>query len=233
MSRSLIISGASRGIGRGIAEHFLERGYEIIGISRGSSSLKHDNYQHYCVDIRNYSDIRAFFSEVRGQSKEIFGLINNAGVITSMNSLVVPAASVEEMIDVNFKGAFFMTREAAKTMAKNKKGRIVNISSMAAGLKPNGDAVYAATKAILPVLGTVLTKEYYQLGITCNTLGITHMETQLSRMINQKALGKVIENLPMPRSATMADITNVLEFFLDEKSSYVSGQTIQLGGVEP
>lgn len=233
MARCLIISGASRGIGKSISEYFLETGYDIIGVSRGPASLEHGNYRHYSVDIRSYSDIRGLFREIRDRSSEIFGLINNAGVITSMNSLIVPEASVEEMIDVNFKGAFFMTREAAKIMAKNKIGRIVNISSMAAGLKPHGDSVYAATKAVLPVIGTVLTKEYYQLGITCNTLGITHVETQLSRKVDQKALGKVIENLPMPRSATITDITNVLEFFLDEKSSYISGQTIQLGGVDP
>ena len=102
---------------------------------------------------------------------------------------------------------------------------------MAEILQPAGDSIYAATKSAMTTLSNTLAKEYSQFNVTCNTLAITFFPTKMSAKINENAVRKIILNLPMPRIAKFDDISNVIDFFIDEKSSYITGQFISLGGL--
>jgi len=102
---------------------------------------------------------------------------------------------------------------------------------MAVALEPQGDSVYAAAKAGLNIFTNIIAKELNFMNITCNTLAISAIETDMLKQLNKEKVDTVIARLPIPRYAKMEDITNVIDFFCSKKSNYVTSQTIYLGGV--
>ena len=157
--------------------------------------------------------------------------VNNAAVLTSMYAMLMPAGRAEEMVRINFLGSMFVAREAAKVMRKRSFGRIIGIGSMAATLEPVGDSVYAAMKAASMTLTAVLAKEFGGYGITVNTVAVTALETDMLDQLPREKVDAVIESLPLPRMATPDDVFNVIDFFASPRSSYITAQTVFLGGV--
>ncbi len=230
----VLISGSSRGLGYIIAEHFLEHGARVIGLSRSEHKFESPHYHHVIVDIGNPQSIVAAFKTIAKNFSTIDIVVNNAAVLTSQYSLIMPIKNAVDMVNVNLLGTFFVSRESAKLMRKSGHGRIINIGSMAASLEPMGDSIYAATKVAIQTLANVMAKEFASMNITCNTIGITAFDTDMLRSHTQKAqekINEIIKNLPMPRKALAADILNVIDFFASEKSSYITSQTIYLGGI--
>lgn len=231
----VLVTGASRGVGLEITKHFINNGAIVIGLSRGSSSFKHKQYKHFSVDIGNSeSIINCFKKEIGKDFKRIDIVINNAAVLTSQYSMIMPSKNAIDMVNVNLLGVFFVSREAAKLMRGKESGRIINIGSMATSLEPIGDSIYAATKAGISTLANVMAKELSPLNITCNTIAITAIETDMLNSHSANAqikIKEIIKNLPIPRMAIADDILNVIDFFASDRSSYITAQTIYLGGI--
>ena len=231
----VLITGASRGVGFEITKHFIENNATVIGLSKGNSNYKHECYHHFSVDLADPELItNCFRKEIGKQFKKIDIVINNAAVMTSQYAMIMPIKNAVEMVNVNLLGVFFVSREAAKLMRTKEPGRIINIGSMASSLEPIGDSIYAATKAGISSLANVLSKELSSLNITCNTLGITAIETDMlnSHTANaQVKIKEIINSLPIPRMATIDDILNVIDFYASDRSSYITAQTIYLGGI--
>jgi 3-oxoacyl-[acyl-carrier protein] reductase len=146
----------------------------------------------------------------------------------------MPIKNVVDMINTNLLGVFVVSREAAKLMRSNMPSRIINIGSMASSLEPMGDSIYAATKSAIITLANIMAKEFSSNNITCNTLGISAIDTDMLRSHNDTAQEKIkgiIASLPIPRLAEKEDIINVLDFFASDRSSYITAQTIYLGGI--
>lgn len=229
--RVALVTGSTRGVGRMICEHFLEQGGAVIGFARGDATFTHASYRHYRVDLCQPSAIQEAFLALRKEFSALHIMVNNAGALLSQHALIMPVAAVKNMIDTNLIAPFLVSREAAKLMKKGKFGRIINISSMAASLEPVGDSIYAACKAGLTTIGNVLAKELASFNITVNTLGITAIATDMLAQLPQDEIRSVIGSLPIPRFATPDDVLNVIDFFASERSSYITAQTLFLGGV--
>lgn len=227
----ILVTGSSAGIGRMLVEYLLASGAIVLGFSRNPFSLRSQSYFHYICDITDVKSVKETFKKIRIDGHHISGLINNAGALSVFSSLFMPPKSAQEMINTNFFGSFLVAQECAKIMSRKKYGRIIGISSMAEILEPIGDAVYTASKAAATSLTNSLAKELAHYGITCNTLAITHLTTNMSEKINTNVLQKVIKELPLPRSATIEDITNVVDFYMSPQSSGITGQFIALGGL--
>lgn len=233
-NKVVLVTGTSRGVGFELAKYFLKNNAIVIGFSRGISSVKNTNYNHFSVDLSNPYDISKTFKLLSKQFKNIDILINNAAVLTSQYSLIMPIKNAVDMVNINLLGTFFVSRESAKLMKKSFYGRIINISSMAVLLKPAGDSIYAASKAGIQTLANIMAKEYSSMNITCNSIAISAIETEMLKQHSPSAqlkIKKIIQNLPIPRMANFDDIFNVVDFYCSERSSYISGQTIYLGGL--
>lgn len=229
--RVVVVTGASRGLGRLLADYFLSQEAHVVGVSRGESDLIHAEYEHHTADITDDRSVRDLMVAVARSHGHIDIVINNAAVLTSIHAMLMPAARAEEMVRTNLLGSLYVAREAAKVMRKRSFGRIIGIGSMASTLEPIGDSVYAATKAASMTLTGVLAKEFADYGITVNTVAVSALETDMLRQLPRQKVDAVVAGLPLPRLATPDDIFNVIDFFASVRSSYVTAQTVFLGGV--
>ena len=234
LKKTILITGSSRGIGFEVAYYFLKNNAIVIGLSKGDSTIDNANYYHYSIDLSKPEKIIDLFKEITKHFKKIDIVINNAAVLTSQYSMILPLKNAIDMVNVNLLAVFLISRESAKLMRKNSYGRIINISSMAASLEPTGDSLYAACKAGINSLANVMAKEFSTLNITCNTLAITAFESDMLKQHSSTAqvkIKEIIKNLPIPRIAEKDDILNVIDFFSSERSSYITAQIIYLGGI--
>lgn len=214
-----------------LANHLIEQGALVFGLSRDEGTIVHERYRHVRCDVRDAASVRTALREVKAEAGRLDLLINNAGVATSQLALMVTSAAAEEMLLTNLLGPLLVTREAAKLMRVGGGGRVVNIGSMMALIEPVGGSVYAACKAGLTTMTAVLAKEFAGYGITCNTVGLTAIATDMARDVGAGKLDEIIAGLPLPRYAEEDDICNVVDFFASDRSSYITAQTVYLGGL--
>jgi 3-oxoacyl-[acyl-carrier protein] reductase len=228
----VLVTGSRRGVGKAISEHFLSYGAQkVIGFARGPASINHENYHHFEVDVGDPDSVIRGFVALKQVTDSIQIVINNAAVLTSQYAMIMPPAAAQSMVNVNLLGPFMVSREAAKMMRKRKWGRIINIGSMAVSLEPVGDSMYAACKAGLSTLANVMAKEFSSMNVTCNTLGINAIETDMLAQLPRDKIDAIIAGLPVPRMSKEDDILNVIDFFASERSAQITAQTVFLGGV--
>lgn len=226
-----VVTGSSRGIGRFLAEHYLERGHAVVGCSRKLLEWSPDGYTHHAVDVSRPDDVTAFFRALRREHGRLDHLVNNAGIASMNHSVVTPASTVERVLDTNVLGSFLFMREAAKLMKRRTYGRIVNFTTVAVPLKLAGEAVYAASKAAVESLTAILAKELAGFGVTVNAVGPSPVETDLIRSVPDDKIQELLERQAIPRHGTFEDVANVVDFFLSRDSSMITGQVLYLGGV--
>jgi 3-oxoacyl-[acyl-carrier protein] reductase len=231
MKRVIIITGASKGIGRYLAEHYLQANHIVIGCSRSESTLVHNDYEHYELDVSDEVIVRSMVSEIARKYKHVDGLINNAGIASMNHSLLTPLETVDKIFKTNVYGTFLFSREVAKIMARSKYGRIVNISTVGVPFRLEGEAVYTASKAAVEMLSKVMAKELALLGVTVNTVGPTPAETDLIKNVPKQKIEDLLKRQAIPEFSRYEDILNVIEFFMSGSSRMITGQTIYLGGV--
>jgi len=229
--RIVIITGTSRGIGLGLAEHHLARGDLVCGCSRAPSPLRHAGYCHYEVDVANEAAVVAMVRAVVRRHGRIDGLLNNAGIASMNAALLSPAATAQAIFATNFHGTFLFCREAAKAMVRQKAGRIVNFTTVATPLRLEGESLYAASKAAVESFTRVLARELGPTGVTVNAVGPTPVPTDLIKSVPKPKLDALLARQAIPRFGAVADIANVVEFFLAPASGFITGQVIYLGGV--
>lgn len=227
--RRILITGASRGLGLALAEHYLNAGDMVFGCSRQAPDLSHPAYSHFCMDVTEESAVAMIFASLRG-SGGLDILINNAGV-SSMNPVALtPLSTARRIVEVNFLGAFLFTRGAVRLLRNSEHGRIVNITTIAVPLGLEGEAVYAASKGALEVFTRVVAKEVGQFGITCNAVGPAPVDTRLTRQVPPDKIDALIAQQAIRLHAEPRDVINVVDFFLRPESRLVTAQVLYLGG---
>src|SRR6185503_6100640 len=227
----MLITGARKGIGRHLAEHYLSQGYSVVGCSRQTSTLDHERYTHFQLDVADEDAVKQMFADITTRHGRLDVLINNAGIASMNHVLLTSAAKAREIIDTNFIGTFLMCRESARLMKRNQFGRIVNMASVATPLKLEGEAVYAASKAAVISFTQVVAKELASLGITVNAIGPTPIDTDLIKSVPQEKLDQLISLQAIKRRGTFDDVTNLVDFLIRRESDFITGQVIFFGGV--
>jgi len=227
---AVLITGSRRGLGRFLAESFLEREWTVIGCSRNETDLRSSQYHHFQIDIANEQDVVAMFAKIRRDFKRLDALVNNAGVAKMNPALLTPAASIDQIMRTNVNGTFLCSREAAKLMMKSG-GRIINLSSVAVPRNLEGESVYAASKAAVESMTRVLAREFGGYGITVNAVAPNPIRTEMIANVPEDLLARLVKRQAIPRFGEFEDVLNVIDFFLNPASGLVTGQIIYLGGL--
>ncbi|OGT63247.1 MAG: oxidoreductase [Gammaproteobacteria bacterium RIFCSPHIGHO2_12_FULL_45_12] len=226
-----LITGTRKGIGKYLSEYYVEKGHIVIGCSRSSIDWSLPNYKHFELDVSDEKSVRNLFRCVRKEYGRVDNVINNAGIASMNHALITPLSTVNEVLKTNFIGTFLFCREAGKMMTKNKYGRIVNFTTVATPLKLEGEAVYAASKAAILSLTQVLARELAPFNITVNAIGPTPIETDLIRSVPNEKMQALVQRQAINRYGEFQDVSNVIDFYINKKSDFITGQNIYLGGV--
>lgn len=231
MSRVIVITGTRKGLGNGLAHYYLNQGDTVIGCSRGECDIIHLNYFHYCLDVSDEIAVSKMIKSVFKRHKKIDCLLNNAGIASMNHILLTPLKTMESIFQTNFFGSFLFLREVSKVMLKANYGRIVNFSTVATPLRLEGEAAYAASKAAIVSLTEICARELAEFGITVNAVGPTPVPTDLIKNVPKQKMDQLLQRQAIKRFGTLDDIIQVVDFFIDRKSQFVTGQILYLGGV--
>ena len=228
--RVALVTGSRKGIGRHLSEHLVRSGYRVVGCSREKADWSLDGYEHAIADVADESQVVALVEGIRRRHGGLSVAVNNAGVASMNPVLLTPGATVERIVNTNLVGTVLVSREAAKLMMKARFGRIVNLTSIAAPLALEGEAVYAASKSGVETFTRVLAREVGPFGITVNAVGPPPVDTDLTRGVPAEKLDALVARLATRRRATPEEVARVVDFFIAPESGGVTGQVLYLGG---
>lgn len=229
--KTILITGSRKGIGRALAEYYLAGGWRVAGCSREKTDLAHENYSHFTGSVADENFVTAMVRDVAKKFGRIDALVNNAGIAAMNHLTLAPAAQAKSVLETNFLGSFHCLREVAKVMVRQKAGRIVNFSTVAVPLALEGEAIYAASKAAVEILTKIAARELGAYGITVNAVGPTPTDTDLIKTVPAAKIAALLDRQAIRRRGEFRDTINVIDFYLHEKSDFVTGQIIYLGGV--
>lgn len=206
-------------------------GFRVIGCSREASDLSAPSYEHFCLDVSDETAVLRMFAKIRQTCCRLDVLVNNAGIASMNHAVLTPISTVRKIFDTNVVGSFLFCREAAKLMQTQECGRIVNFSTIATPLKLEGEAIYAASKSAINSLTQVLAREFAPWNITVNAVGPTPIQTDLIGSVPEEKIADLLRRQAIPRLGKFSDVANVIDFFIQPESHFVTGQILYLGGV--
>ncbi len=232
-----IVTGASVGIGRAIAERFLKEG-AIVGICSTTAA----KIEKTAEELKALGTVRAFRCNVAVKEDceavakamlDEFGridiLVNNAGITRDAQFYKMTDEQFKEVMDVNLLGTYYMTKACILSMQENKYGRVVNLSSVSA-FGNFGQTNYSASKAALQGFTRALAKEVGRFGITANALAPGFIETDMTAVVPDAVKEKNLASIPLRRAGQPEDVASAALFFCSEDGSYVTGQTLIVDG---
>lgn len=229
-NKTIFITGNRKGIGRHLTEYYLEKGYNVLGCSRAETDFTHENYEHFLCDVTDEKSVKETVRLAKKKFGTIDILINNAGIASLNHSLLTPGITVKKVFETNFFGSFFFARECAKVM-KNHGGRIVNFSTVAVPMNLEGEMIYASSKAAVEQMTKIMAKELAEFKITVNAIGPSPIYTDLIKVVPKDKVAELLEKQVIHRLGTFSDLENVIDFFIDDKSDFITAQIIYLGGL--
>jgi 3-oxoacyl-[acyl-carrier protein] reductase len=229
----ILITGTRTGVGRALAEHFLERGHDVVGCSRRKSSIDHPRYRHHELDLTDSAELKSMCRALRKEYGHIDALITNAGTSTMNHFMMTPEEVTRAVFDINFFATLNCCREAVKLLQRSPRPAtaILTVSTVAVPWALAGQLVYSASKSAVEQMVKVMSKEVAGMNIRVNGLGLPPVRTILTRTLPREKLDEMIERQTIKRMCTMDDIVGPAEFLVSPASTFITGETIFLGGV--
>jgi 3-oxoacyl-[acyl-carrier protein] reductase len=235
----ILISGGSRGLGLALVERCLRDGHIVATYSRSATSFIQEQIDRdperrafvwEAIDGADASAVKRFVSGVVRSYGRIDALINNAGVGTDGILSSMRFSDIESCVDINLKGALYLSWACARFMLHQNGGSIVNISSVNAIRGHAGVAVYSATKAALDGLARSLARELGSRNIRVNSVAPGYFESDMVSQFSPEARDRIVRRTPLGRLGTVDDIVGVVMFLLSAQASFITGQTIVVDG---
>lgn len=239
-NKVVCITGAGRGIGAGMTQMFSENGYDLILHYRSSEKeldaliqiIQKPNQKIWKIqaDICDETQVKEMFAWIKKEVGRLDVLINNSGRTKDGLFLRMSEKDFMDVVDVNLKGCFLCSKEAAAIMMRQRNGSIINISSVV-GLSGNaGQANYAASKAGIIGLTKSMAKEIGSRNIRVNAIAPGFIQTQMTDALSESRKKEIQSHIPLRILGSVEDVANVALFLADEKSRYITGEVIRVDG---
>jgi len=233
-----IVTGASRGIGRGVATMLASRGAHVVATARGENAAETvsqiqgagHHAEAAALEVTDAASIDALIAAVLQRHSRIDILVNNAGVTRDQLMLRMKREDWDQVIGTNLTASFALSQAAIRPMLKQRSGRIISISSVVGQTGNAGQANYAASKAGLIGFSKALARELASRHITVNVVAPGLIETDMTKAITEKAHGDWTAQIPLGRLGTTADVAAAVCFLASDEASYITGQVLAVNG---
>ena len=238
--KTVLITGGSRGIGKGIVKVLIENGANVAFTYASSSgpalelSEKLNSNKTKCISYKSdasiFSDCEKLIENVINDFGNIDALINNAGITKDNLLMRMSEEDYDRVMEVNMKSVFNMTKACQRTFLKNRKGSIINMSSVV-GVKGNaGQSNYAASKSAIIGFSKSIALELGSRNIRCNVIAPGFIKTEMTDKLSDELIQSWNENIPLKRSGESEDVANLCLFLASDLSNYITGQVINIDG---
>ena len=235
-----IVTGGTRGIGRGITEAFLKKGATVIATYAGNDSaamkmkeelsLYGDKLIVKKCDVRDESAVAELYKFVEDSFSKLDILVNNSGIRKDQLTATMSLIEWNDVINTNLTGTFLMSKHATLLMMKNRYGRIVNMSSVGGEIGLPGQANYAASKAGQVAISKTLSKEVAKRGITVNNVLPGFIDTELLADLPEEQRKEYAKDVPMKRFGKVDEVAHAVLFFASKEASYITGSSLEVDG---
>ncbi len=236
----VVVTGGTRGIGKGISQAFLKEGATVIATYANNDS-KAQEFRATMGDlgeklllkkfnVASYDECETFWDAISEQFEQIHVLVNNSGVRKDNLAASMSEQQWDDVLDINLKGTFNMSKLAILKMMKKRYGRIVNISSIGGSIGLAGQGNYAASKAGQIAFSKSVSKEVAKRNITINNVCPGFIETELLDDLDDKLINEYKKEVPMKRFGTTEDVANAVLFLASDKASYITGASLEVTG---
>lgn len=235
-----IVTGGARGIGRAIAEEFVNEGADIVILDKfypddfesfaGEMRSKGRKVLSKSIDITSTNDTQKVCDEIAAKLGRIDILVNNAGITRDKLLMRMAEEDWDAVLAVNLKGAFNMMKAVSRIMAKQRSGKIINISSVVGLMGNAGQANYSASKAGLIGLSKSIAKELASRNVNVNCVAPGFVETEMTAKLNDEQRQAMLSIVPLKRTSKPSEIAGVVSFLASEKADYITGQVIAVDG---
>jgi 3-oxoacyl-[acyl-carrier protein] reductase len=237
VTQTILISGGSRGLGQAMCEALLADGHRVATFSRRRSEFTRQAQTQYPdrfwsaeVDAADSGALYDFVRQTHDRFGQLDALINNAAVAIDGVLALAREEDLEQMLDINLKAALILAKECSRLMLAQRRGVILNISSIIALRGFSGLVGYAATKAGLVGMTRALARELGSRNIRVNALAPGYLETEMSAGLSEQQREQIVRRTPLGRLGTAADIVPWVRFLLSDEAAFVTGQVIAIDG---
>ncbi len=231
-----VVTGASRGIGLGIARHLVDAGQYVVGTATSQegadrvSAALDGHGRGEILNISSLESITGFLDRLKDVEEAPLLLVNNAGFNQDNLSLRMKADEWKRVIEGNLSGTFFLTQGLIKGMVKARYGRVVNLSSVVARMGNAGQANYAAAKAGLEGMTRSLAAELAARNITVNAVAPGFIETDMTEALSDAQREEMLKRIPANRLGSVDDVAALVAFLCSEQAGYITGETLKVNG---
>ncbi|MBU2705200.1 3-oxoacyl-ACP reductase FabG [Zooshikella marina] len=234
-----LVTGATRGIGKAIAEQLGLAGATVIGTGTSSDSAdrisaalaeKNIAGRGYAMDVTDAEQVDAVIKQITEEFGAPLIVVNNAGITRDNLMLRLKLEDWQQVLDTNLTSAFRISKACLKAMTKARWGRIINVSSVVGSMGNAGQSNYAASKAGIEGFTRALAREIGARGITVNAVAPGFIDTDMTRELPEAHRAKLLEQIPLNRLGNPAEIASVVAFLAGDAAAYVTGETVHVNG---
>lgn len=235
--QTALVTGAGRGIGRAIAEQLARQGANVILVARSQDQLEHvasaihgsdGQASTLAADLADADGLAQVVAAIENEKPTI--LVNNAGITKDTILLRMKDEQWDEVINLNLRATFVLTRAASKVMLKNRYGRIINLTSVI-GIRGNaGQSNYAASKAGIIGFTKSVARELGARNITVNAVAPGYIGTEMTEGLPDAVKADILAQIPLGRMGSPRDVAHMVSFLADPKSDYITGQVLNVNG---
>ena len=234
--KNIIITGASGGIGNSIVKKFYENGANILATGTKKEKLedlksKFKNIKTLSFDISQHNEIENFIENaIKELGGDLYCMVNNAGITKDNLAIRMSFDEWKKVIDINLTSTFLLSKAAIKKMLKNKRGKIINITSVVGHTGNLGQTNYTAAKAGIVAMSKTLAIEYAKKNININCISPGFIKTNMTENIDPKYKDLIISKIPSARLGEPEDVANAVLFLASNLSDYINGETLHVNG---
>ena len=224
----IVVTGASKGLGRAVCERLMEKNISVFGLARNVVELP---FPSMSCDVSSYENVKAVVKRLKAEGVKVEGLVNAAGIASMNLAVTTPQIVAQQIINTNLLGTIYCCQLIAPMILRNKQGSIINFSTIAVALGLKGESIYAASKAGVEGFTRSFAREMADFNVKVNCIAPGPIDTSLLSGITVNQINKIVSQQIIPKQFKPDSVADLVELLLDSRSNSLSGQVLHVGGV--